>query len=253
MISYTNFFYKSVSSRSEEVSNKVLTHLFKSAIQIKSIKDVGCGEGEWFNSKVLNEGKYDLFAYDLPEAIALAKSKSKIDIKFHPINLEFIEINIFADTDVTIFTEVAEHLTEECAKKIINFICDTSKIVIFSGAIPGQGGYNHINEQPLKYWIQLFEVNNFIPVDFLRPIIREEKSVPFYYRNNLFLFIKNSDEVKYNHFKNFDEFDKQIVRSDQYIIDYRNFLQKLRYKIIEFFSYKFVNIIYRLVDFFRFQ
>ena len=248
---YSNFFYKSVSSRSELVSNKVLSLVFESAINIKSIKDVGCGEGKWLNSNILSKGNYDLYGYDLPEAIELAKNKAKNEIAFYPINLESIDRNILANTDLTIFTEVAEHLTEDSTKRIINFICKTSKIVIFSGAIPGQGGYNHINEQTLNYWVHLFEINNFIPIDYIRPKINGDKSIPFYYRNNLFLFVKNIQETKVNNFNNFNDFNKHIVRSDNYLLDYRNFWQKTRYRIIKIFAYKFVNFIYTLVDILR--
>lgn len=47
--------------------------------------------------------------------------------------------------------EVAEHIDEKYAQNFIELLTLTSDIILFSAAIPNQGGLEHINEQPPKY------------------------------------------------------------------------------------------------------
>lgn len=57
---------------------------------------------------------------------------------------------------LAICMEVAEHLHAEYADTLMDTICVASDMVLFTGAVPGQGGTNHYNEQPHSYWIQKF-------------------------------------------------------------------------------------------------
>jgi hypothetical protein len=59
---------------------------------------------------------------------------------------------------------------------------------LFSAAIPGQGGTEHINEQPPRYWERQFERHGFHPVDAIRPIIWRDRRVEPWYRQNIFLY-----------------------------------------------------------------
>ena len=52
--------------------------------------------------------------------------------------------------------EVAEHLPREKASVFIDTLTKHSGIVLFSAAVPGQGGTYHVNEQWPKYWNELF-------------------------------------------------------------------------------------------------
>ena len=58
--------------------------------------------------------------------------------------------------DLAISFEVAEHLGPEYATLFVQSLCALSDTVLFTAAVPGQGGVGHINEQPLEYWISLF-------------------------------------------------------------------------------------------------
>jgi hypothetical protein len=61
-------------------------------------------------------------------------------------------------------------------------------VVLFSAAIPGQGGFNHINEQPLSVWVREFVANHYRPLDVIRNRIWDDEEIPFWYRQNLILF-----------------------------------------------------------------
>jgi hypothetical protein len=43
--------------------------------------------------------------------------------------------------------EVAEHLPADASEKFIKSLCGMGDLIVFSGAIPGQGGHNHVNER----------------------------------------------------------------------------------------------------------
>lgn len=61
-------------------------------------------------------------------------------------------------SDVVICTEVAEHLPAEDAPALVRRLTSAAvHAIIFTSATPGQGGHDHINEQPREYWRDLFE------------------------------------------------------------------------------------------------
>lgn len=70
--------------------------------------------------------------------------------------------------DIGICLEVLEHIPEEHASEVIAKLCEsTNGYLIFSAAIPGQGGEGHVNCQHKQYWIDVFEANGFV-VDYVR-------------------------------------------------------------------------------------
>ena len=76
-------------------------------------------------------------------------------------------------------------------------MCQTSEVILFSGAVKGQGGTGHINEQPLEYWVNQFKSHGWIPIDIIRPQIKHNPKIPSYYKNNILLFVhgKNYDKI----------------------------------------------------------
>jgi hypothetical protein len=91
--------------------------------------------------------------------------------------------------------EVAEHLPERSADNFISFLCSLGPVVLFSAAIPFQGGTNHINEQWPEYWARLFLKHGFLPFDAIRDQVWDDPIVTFYYAQNALLFVQ-TDHVK---------------------------------------------------------
>ena len=60
------------------------------------------------------------------------------------------------DYDLAVCLEVAEHLPPEHAGPLVGALCAVAPYVLFSAAIPGQGGHGHLNEQWPGYWADLF-------------------------------------------------------------------------------------------------
>jgi hypothetical protein len=91
--------------------------------------------------------------------------------------------------------EVGEHLPAASANVFIESLCRAAPVVLFSAAIPGQGGTHHINEQWPEYWRQLFAKQNFRMFDPFRPLLWHDERIVFYYRQNMFLFV-HADAAK---------------------------------------------------------
>ena len=60
---------------------------------------------------------------------------------------------------MVISLEVAEHIPEKFADHFVRtLITMAKKAVVITAAPPGQGGTDHVNEQPYEYWIDRFNL-----------------------------------------------------------------------------------------------
>jgi hypothetical protein len=91
--------------------------------------------------------------------------------------------------DMVISTEFAEHVDESMSAAIVNFLTESSPIILFVAAIPGQGGFGHINEQGPAFWRRLLEEKGFEMIDAIRPSIIFDETIPYWFRQNLYLYV----------------------------------------------------------------
>jgi len=175
-------------------------HNFKAAEEIipfilsllhpKSVVDVGCGIGTWL--KVFKDnGVTEILGID---SWYVDKNDLKID------SADFIEYDLEESFktekkfDLAISLEVAEHLNVESADVFVKTLSELSDVLIFSAAIPNQGGQNHINEKEPEYWINKFKQNGFNVYDVLRPIFWKNPNVDSWYKQNILVFSKNQEQ-----------------------------------------------------------
>jgi hypothetical protein len=85
--------------------------------------------------------------------------------------------------------EVAEHLPEDRAETFVDDLVRHGSLVLFSAAVPGQLGENHINEKPFEYWRDKFAARGYVLIDAIRPTLRGNTTVDPWYRHNSLLFI----------------------------------------------------------------
>ena len=159
----------------------------------KSIIDFGCGLGTWL--KVFKEnGVNKIIGVDgsyVEKNDLLIPDECFISCDFDDPDRVIETIND-AKFDLAVSLEVAEHISAENSEKFISMLTLSSNIVLFSAAIPYQGGRNHINEQWQSYWAKKFQGRGFVAVDCIRPIIWSNRNIQYYYRQNIILYIKES-------------------------------------------------------------
>lgn len=166
----------------------VIVPLVVDLLKIASLLDVGCGAGAWLSvyrkaglPRYLGvDGEYVTTASLLiPASAFVPRDISK------PFDLD-------ERFDLTQCLEVGEHLPDDASRTLVQNLVAHSDLVLFSAAVPGQGGENHINEQPLSFWRGLFAEHGYAPYDFLRPLIKGNSLVEAWYRHNAILYVAES-------------------------------------------------------------
>lgn len=176
----------------EEIHNTkaadVIVPIISQLFSPKSVLDVGCGLGTWL--KVFRE-KHNLNDILGLDGSYLDRSKLVInDSLFLEYDLRN-KINLDRKFDVVLCLEVAEHIPEKFSGILIESLCNHSDTIVFSAAIPGQGGQNHVNEQWPEYWEKKFNSLGFKKSDLIRPFIWENSNVDIWYKQNIFVYSKN--------------------------------------------------------------
>jgi hypothetical protein len=97
--------------------------------------------------------------------------------------------------DLVLCLEVAEHLPESSAEHLIASLVASGEVILFSAAIPGQGGTHHVNEQWPPYWRALFNSYGYELFDCFRPVIWDNEDVQIHYRQNMFLFVNRNSQA----------------------------------------------------------
>jgi SAM-dependent methyltransferase len=171
-----------------------------------SILDIGCGTGTWL--KAFEEmGITDYLGID---GDYVDKSMLKIsESKFQARNLHN-SFSLGRKFDLVLCLEVAEHLEEKYADALIETITKHGDIILFSAAIPGQGGQNHLNEQWPQYWIEKFSDYGFFFHDVIRPLIWNNNRVDYWYKQNTFLISKECSENKIERYIHPDLFKQRL-------------------------------------------
>ncbi len=174
----------------EEVLPVVLDFL-----QVKSVLDVGCGTGTWL--KVFSK-KYGVTDFEGIDGAYIDYNQLVIDrVHFKEIDLRN-PFDLQRKFDLVLCLEVAEHLPEQSADAIVASLCKHADTILFSAAIPGQGGQNHLNEQWPEYWQQKFLGHGFYFHDVIRPLIWNNEKVERWYKQNMFLVNKQKSNTGSN-------------------------------------------------------
>lgn len=87
--------------------------------------------------------------------------------------------------DLAICTEVLEHISAPASVHAVEWLCRSAPVVLFSAAIPLQGGKHHINEAWQSHWAGLFKRWGFDTYDVIRPLIWADGRIPWWYRQNI--------------------------------------------------------------------
>jgi hypothetical protein len=176
-------------------SASIIVPFVLSLFPFESVIDVGCSVGTWacrfresgvpevigvdgdyVERSMLRIPRECFFAHDLRTPIRLNR-------RFH----------------LAVCLEVGEHLPEARARGLVHDLISLAPCVLFSAALPGQGGTDHINEQYLSEWAALFATHDFVALDLIRHQIWNISEVSWWYRQNMVLFAHRTHPLVAHH------------------------------------------------------
>ncbi|MBV9642716.1 MAG: class I SAM-dependent methyltransferase [Verrucomicrobia bacterium] len=200
-------------------------------VPVRSVCDVGCGVGTWLRA-FHEAGVQDLVGVD---GFYVDKSSLQIPVSaFHEADLRQ-PLRLDRSFDITISMEVAEHLPASRSTSFVEDLTRLSPVILFSAAIPRQGGTAHINEQWQSYWAAIFNQYDFVTCDVLRPMIWDNPHIARWYRQNALLFCRRDflPQVPGLMVEGVNTFPLSVVHPQQYFeiwdeLNVRRSLQLLR-------------------------
>jgi hypothetical protein len=172
-------------------SAAVVVPLVLSLVPAKSVVDVGCGLGTWA-AQFLVSGVPDVWGID-GDYVNRSELRIPSD-RFLPRDLTK-SLRLDRTFDLAVCLEVAEHLPGSRAAGLVADLTSMASCILFSAAIPGPTGSNHINSQYLPYWIELFERQGYEAIDPIRPRIWGHESVEWFYQQNIVMFVALTDPL----------------------------------------------------------
>lgn len=182
---YSPVFFTAI-SRGSACSARSVVPLLVGLLNPASVVDVGCGTGIWlaeFGRCGVTDGLGVDGGYVRRERLVVDPAR----FAAHDLNLP---LRLDRKFDLAISLEVAEHLPPERADGFVGDLTLLSAVVVFSAAVPFQGGTQHLNEQWPEYWAEKFARRHYVAVDWLRPKIWKDPTVEPWYRQNTILYVQ---------------------------------------------------------------
>jgi SAM-dependent methyltransferase len=150
-----------------------------------SVIDVGCGTGA-----VLEAFKrMGVVSSGLERAEAARALCRQRGLNVQNFDLEHDTYDRPGGFDLAVCLEVAEHVHAPIGERLVKLLSTLADTVVFTAATPGQGGKDHVNEQPHAYWIASFRRYGFALDDSATQAVRAEweaaATAEWYHRNAL--------------------------------------------------------------------
>lgn len=188
---YSGGFYDYIDAGSR-ASAQAVSRLLLGELTIASLLDVGAGHGAWA-AEWLAAGVGDVLAVD---GDYVARDRLAIPAeRFRPHDLSQ-PLDLGRRFDLVQSLEVAEHLPDAAADGFVETLTRHGDLILFSAAVPHQGGEHHVNEQPLSYWRAKFAARGYAPYDWLRPRLATQKQVMPWYRFNSLLYANEAGAAR---------------------------------------------------------
>jgi SAM-dependent methyltransferase len=185
--SYDSLFYRYQREGACESALRTLP-LLLNVLSIGSVLDIGCGAGAWL-AAYRQLGVPDLLGVD---GDYVDRSLLMMDVAhFRAFDIA-APFDLGRRFDIVQCLEVAEHVSPHSSSVLLDNIVRHGNQVLFSAAVPGQGGENHVNERPYAYWRAMFSARGFRLFDFMRGRMSPIPSIEPWYRYNTLFFAHDS-------------------------------------------------------------
>ncbi len=184
MHEYDADFYSLLASFAVRSAAEVVP-LLSASLPVDSVVDFGCGQGAWLS--IWRKAGANVTGVDGPyvdrQRLMIEENEFCAADLGRPIDLG-------RRFDLVQSLEVAEHLPLRQAADFVGTLTAHGPVVMFSAAVPGQGGEHHLNEQPLEYWREMFRRRGFVAIDCIRPQIVDNPRIQHWYRCNILLYVE---------------------------------------------------------------
>jgi hypothetical protein len=183
-ISYSSSFFDQVDDGSAPSAEVIVPHVMR-LIQPATVIDVGCGRGTWL-AEFKKQGAHVVFGVDgewvRPDELRIPRDC------FRYVKLDS-SWAVEGAYELAVCLEVAEHLPADAAVPLVKQLTRLAPAVLFSAALPGQGGTLHINEQWPEYWRDLFADEGYVRLDPIRRHVWQDSRVAYSYQQNVYVFV----------------------------------------------------------------
>lgn len=180
---YPADFYQNRRAHTAQAARRILGAL-PSSLPRRSVADIGCGTGTWL-AAALEQGAVSAFGIEGDWVTPAMLDDPRI--AFAPQDLE--QPFTGPHVDLALSLEVGEHLSPGRAVSFVADLVTMAPAILFSAAIPGQGGVGHLNEQWHSWWAGLFAAHAYHAYDVIRPAIWTDEDIPAWYRQNAMLYL----------------------------------------------------------------
>jgi SAM-dependent methyltransferase len=194
-------------------SASVIVPIVKEIFAPRSVCDVGCGVGTWLRAWKDN-GASEVCGLDGDYVDRSQLMIDKAEFRCHDLR---DPLPSDAKYDLAMSLEVAEHLPPDRSESFVAELTALAPVVLFSAAIPQQGGTDHINERWQSYWAGLFAKQGYSPLDVVRPAVWENDAVERWYRQNTIIYCRDDRMVDYAPRIVGQPFPLSIVHPKQYV------------------------------------
>jgi SAM-dependent methyltransferase len=149
-----------------------------------SVVDFGCGVGTWLRA-FREAGVADVLGLDGDHVdrgmleIPAERFRAADLTAPPPLGRRF---------DLALCLEVGEHLPAAAAAPLVAELVAAAPCVLFSAAVPGQGGVHHVNEAWPSFWAERFAAHGYERLDPVRPRVWRDPAVRWWYKQNTYLF-----------------------------------------------------------------
>lgn len=165
-------------------ADKTLLPALSSFLQGKTVASFGDGTGQYKN-ELLKLKK--IKSYDSYDGGPFSEEESKGIVKYMDLTIPHYGLPVY---DWVVSIEVAEHIPKQYESIFLDNIFRHAKEgIILSWAVPGQGGFRHVNNRSVQYVMQIMNKNGFQLDENSSKLLQQSCTFP-HLKRNLYVYTR---------------------------------------------------------------